>query len=54
MPRDRASLALSAFLVLRETMCRLHLSSVQLTTHGLRYGVWLARLAPQPVKKIVR
>ncbi len=54
MPHDRASLALSAFLVLRETMHRLHLPSVQLTTHGLRYGVWLDRLAPQPVKKIVR
>jgi exopolyphosphatase / guanosine-5'-triphosphate,3'-diphosphate pyrophosphatase len=54
MPRDRASLAHSAFLVIRETMHRLHLPSVQLTTHGLRYGVWLDRLAPQPVKRIIR
>ncbi|NBR71310.1 MAG: hypothetical protein EBT75_04310 [Proteobacteria bacterium] len=54
MPVDRAPIALSAFLVLRETMRRLHLSSVRLTTHGLRYGLWLARLAPRPVRKVVR
>jgi exopolyphosphatase/pppGpp-phosphohydrolase len=54
MPTDRASLALPAFLVLRETMLRLRLSRVQLTTHGLRYGVWLDSLAPCPIRKIVR
>jgi exopolyphosphatase/pppGpp-phosphohydrolase len=54
MPADRASLALPAFLVLRETMLRLRLSCVQLTTHGLRYGVWLDSLAPCPIRKIVR
>ena len=54
MPTDRASLALPAFLVLRETMLRLRLSRVQLTTHGLRYGVWLDSLAPCPISKIVR
>jgi len=54
MPTDRASLALPAFLVLRETMLRLRLSCVQLTTHGLRYGVWLDSLAPCPIRKIVR
>jgi exopolyphosphatase/pppGpp-phosphohydrolase len=54
MPTDRASLALPAFLVLRETMLRLRLSHVQLTTHGLRYGVWLDSLAPCPIRKIVR
>jgi len=54
MPADRASVALSAFLVLRETMLRLHLTSVQLTTHGLRYGVWLDQIAPVPLKKIIR
>ena len=54
MPADRASVALSAFLVLRETMVRLQLNSVQLTTHGLRYGVWLDQIAPVPLKKIIR
>ena len=54
MPSDRASVALAAFLVLRETMARLHLTSVQLTTHGLRYGVWLDQIAPSPLKKIIR
>jgi exopolyphosphatase/pppGpp-phosphohydrolase len=54
MPTDRASLALPAFLVLRETMLRLRLSCVQLTTHGLRYGVWLDSLAPCPIRKIIR
>jgi exopolyphosphatase/pppGpp-phosphohydrolase len=54
MPSDRASVALPAFLVLRETMEKLKLSFVRLTTHGLRYGVWLDRLAPKPVKGIVR
>jgi len=43
-----------AFLVLRETMGRLQLTSVQLTTHGLRYGVWLDQIAPIPLKKIIR
>lgn len=54
MPADRAALALPAFLVLRETMLRLRLASVQLTTHGLRYGVWLDSLAPRPIRKICR
>ena len=54
MPRDRASVAISAFLVLRETMRKLGLSHVRLTTHGLRYGVWLDRLGPKPVSRIVR
>ena len=54
MPTDRASLALPAFLVLRETMLRLRLSCVHLTTHGLRYGVWLDRLAPSRISKILR
>jgi len=54
MPSDRASVALPAFLVLRETMGRLKLSFVRLTTHGLRYGVWLDRLAPGPLSRILR
>ena len=54
MPSDRASVALPAFLVLRETMARLRLSFVRLTTHGLRYGVWLHHLATAPVRKIKR
>ena len=54
MPRDRASVALPAFLVLLQTMERLKLRSVRLTTHGLRYGVWIAHLAPAPIRKIVR
>jgi len=54
MPSDRASVALPAFLVLRETMEKLKLSSVRLTTHGLRYGVWLDRFAPGPLSKILR
>jgi len=54
MPSDRASVALPAFLVLRETMEKLKLSFVRLTTHGLRYGVWLDQMAPKPVKGIVR
>ena len=54
MPPDRASVALPAFLVLRATMERLKLRSVRLTTHGLRYGVWLAHLAPSPIRQISR
>ena len=54
MPSDRASVALPAFLVLRETMQKLKLSFVRLTTHGLRYGVWLDRLSPAPLKRILR
>ena len=54
MPSDRASVALPAFLVLREVMEKLKLSFVRLTTHGLRYGVWLDRLAPNPLTKILR
>ena len=54
MPSDRASVALPAFLVLRETMAKLKLSQVRLTTHGLRYGVWLHHLATAPVRKIKR
>jgi len=54
MPSDRATVALPAFLVLRETMKKLKLSFVRLTTHGLRYGVWLDRFAPGPLSKILR
>ena len=54
MPPDRASVALSAFLVLREVMKKLKLSFVRLTTHGLRYGVWLDCFAFGPLSKIIR
>ena len=54
MPEDRVTVALPAFLVLAETMQRLRLSKVRVSTHGLRYGVWLTHLANTPVRKIVR
>lgn len=54
MPEDRVTVALPAFLVLDETMQRLRLSKVRVSTHGLRYGVWLTHLANTPVRKIVR
>jgi len=54
MPSDRASVALPAFLVLRETMEKIKLSFVRLTAHGLRYGVWLHWIASGPVKRIIR
>ncbi|NCY21558.1 hypothetical protein EBX31_06345 [bacterium] len=52
MPSDRVSVALPAFLVLRETMDKLKLPFVRLTTHGLRYGVWLDRISTAPLKRI--
>lgn len=54
MPADRVSVALPAFLVLAEAVDRLRLSQIRVSTHGLRYGVWLARLAHHPVQKILR
>jgi len=54
MPSDRATLALPAFLVLHELMHRLKLTAVHLTTHGLRYGVWLDRFPPRRISKILR
>jgi exopolyphosphatase/pppGpp-phosphohydrolase len=54
MPEDRVSVALPAFLVLAETVERLNLSRIRVSTHGLRYGVWLAYLAPAPIRRIVR
>ena len=54
MPKDRVTVALPAFLVLDEVIQRLNLSRIRVSTHGLRYGVWLAHLAKAPVRKIVR
>jgi len=54
MPQDRVTVALPAFLVLDETMQRLRLSKIRISTHGLRYGVWLEYLAPAPIHKIRR
>jgi exopolyphosphatase/pppGpp-phosphohydrolase len=54
MPEDRVTVALPAFLVLDETIQRLRLSKIRVSTHGLRYGVWLAHLARIPVRRIVR
>ncbi len=54
MPEDRVTVALPAFLVLDEAIQRLRLSRIRVSTHGLRYGVWLTHLAPGPVRKIVR
>ncbi len=54
MPEDRVTLALPAFLVLAEAVERLNLSRIRVSTHGLRYGVWLAHLAPGPIRRIVR
>ena len=54
MPEDRVSIILPAFLVLDETIQRLRLSKIRVSTHGLRYGVWLAHLAKLPVRRIVR
>jgi exopolyphosphatase/guanosine-5'-triphosphate,3'-diphosphate pyrophosphatase len=54
MPEDRVTVALPAFLVLDEAIQRLRLSKIRVSTHGLRYGVWLARLARGPVRKVVR
>ena len=54
MPEDRVTVALPAFLVLSEAIQRLRLSKIRVSTHGLRYGVWLAYLAKAPVRRIVR
>ena len=54
MPPDRVSVALPAFLVLAEAAERLRLSHIRVSTHGLRYGVWLRHLAPDPIRKIRR
>ena len=54
MPADRVTVALPAFLVLDEAIGRLRLSRVQISTHGLRYGVWLRHVAPGPVRRILR
>ena len=54
MPEDRATVALPAFLVLDEAIQRLRLSKIRISTHGLRYGIWLAHLAKAPVRTIVR
>lgn len=54
MPQDRVSVALPAFLVLDEAIQRLRLSKIRVSTHGLRYGIWLAHLAKAPVRKIAR
>ena len=54
MPKDRITVALPAFLVLHEAMEWLRLSKIRVSTHGLRYGVWLAYLAPAPIRRIVR
>jgi len=54
MPADRVTVALPAFLVLDEVIGRLRLSRVRISTHGLRYGVWLGHMAPVPVRKISR
>lgn len=54
MPEDRVTVALPAFLVLDETIQRLRLSKIRVSTHGLRYGVWLAHLARMPVRRITR
>ena len=54
MPEDRVTVALPAFLVLDEAIQRLRLSKIRVSTHGLRYGVWLAHLAKTPVRRIVR
>jgi exopolyphosphatase/pppGpp-phosphohydrolase len=40
--------------VLAETVERLNLFRIRVSTHGLRYGVWLAYLAPAPIRRIVR
>jgi len=54
MPPDRVTVALPAFLVLDEVIGRLRLSRVRISTHGLRYGVWLGHIAPCPIRKITR
>ena len=54
MPEDRVTVALPAFLVLDETIQRLRLSKIRVSTHGLRYGVWLSLLTSTPIRKIVR
>ena len=54
MPEDRVTVALPAFLVLAEAVERLNLSRIRVSTHGLRYGVWLAYLAAAPIRRIVR
>jgi len=54
MPQDRVTVALPAFLVLDEAIQRLRLSKIRVSTHGLRYGIWLAHLAKAPVRKIFR
>jgi len=54
MPEDRVTLALPAFLVLDEVIERLRLSHVRISTHGLRYGVWLGHIAPRPIRNITR
>ena len=54
MPEDRVTVALPAFLVLDEVIGRLRLSHVRISTHGLRYGVWLGHIAPCPIRRITR
>jgi exopolyphosphatase/guanosine-5'-triphosphate,3'-diphosphate pyrophosphatase len=54
MPADRVTVALPAFLVLDEAIQRLRLSKIRVSTHGLRYGVWLGHLAPAPIRRISR
>ena len=54
MPEDRVTVALTAFLVLDEVIGRLRLSHVRISTHGLRYGVWLGHIAPCPIRRITR
>ncbi|MFZ9875013.1 MAG: Ppx/GppA phosphatase family protein, partial [Candidatus Methylacidiphilales bacterium] len=54
MPEERVTVALPAFLVLAEAAERLRLSRIRVSTHGLRYGVWLGHLAPGPIRRISR
>jgi exopolyphosphatase/pppGpp-phosphohydrolase len=54
MPEERVTVALPAFLVLAEAAERLRLSRIRVSTHGLRYGVWLGHLAPSPIRRISR
>ena len=54
MPADRVTVALPAFLVLDEVIGQLRLSRIRISTHGLRYGVWLGHIAPCPIRRITR
>lgn len=54
IPPARADIITAGAVIYSSALQALNLPEIYCATHGLRYGLWAQKIAPQPLKRIIR